>query len=655
MNKLTTLLLSVGISLFFTGMSLPCAAQPEVTAWGNMTGIRIDGQLMRFETSLRVVSADWAKNIRTGKERQNPMYKRDGKNQIITTRIDSLFFTETFTESGVGQANVEIKAAAHKDTLLAGAFLCVELPDDLYANGSLELIDAQKISFSQTAIPGGGAELLRMAAKGIRLISPGQQLEVSFGESTTVIVKASPEMGIVEVYLPLMTATIKAGQSVEKSFSMKVSGNIDHSPVTLTLDPSVQGREFAGFGGNFRLQNPTTDPPVIDYCLENLRVAWGRVEMPWRFWHPKDSITDPLAEAEKNGIHPRVQAAMEMAQRLHKLGMPVIISDWSAPNWAITGEFRFRRQPGDPWGNPLNEEKMEEIYASITAYILYMKKHYGVEAAMFSFNESDLGINVRQTDEEHTRLIRGLGKYMASKGLKTKLLLGDTADANGHPFIQHAMNDPEAKPFIGAISFHSWRGFETETLQQWADAATRMNLPLLVGEGSIDAAAWRYPDIFEEQIYALDEINLYTRILAICQPASILQWQLTADYSPLSGGGVFGNNAEPLHPTRRFYNLKQLAATPAGVYAIPVTSDKPSVNCAALGNSKKGAYAVHIVNNDAARVVTVTGIPEKVKKLKMYVTDAQRNMEMRGEIPVVNGEVKFQLEAVSFTSLMTGK
>ena len=74
--------------------------------------------------------------------------------------------------------------------------------------------------------------------------------------------------------------------------------------------------------------------------------------------------------------------------------------------------------------------------------------------------------------------------------------------------------------------------------------------------------AYRYPQIFNEQSFALYEINLYLRILSIAQPKSILQWQLTADYSILAGGGIFNDNG-PLRPTRRFWNLKQLAATPA--------------------------------------------------------------------------------------------
>ena len=47
---------------------------------------------MEFETSLRVVSADWSDESATGKERQRPNYTRRGREQVISTRIDSLFF-----------------------------------------------------------------------------------------------------------------------------------------------------------------------------------------------------------------------------------------------------------------------------------------------------------------------------------------------------------------------------------------------------------------------------------------------------------------------------------------------------------------------------------------------------------------------------------
>lgn len=241
---------------------------------------------------------------------------------------------------------------------------------------------------------------------------------------------------------------------------------------------------------------------------------------------------------------------------------------------------------------------------------------------------------------------------METKGLKTKLLLGDNSDANSWQFINTAMNDAAAVPYIGAISFHSWRGWETATLQKWADAATKLNVPLLVGEGSIDAAAWQYPGIFQEPTYALEEINLYTRLLAICQPASILQWQLTADYSPLAGGGIFGDNS-PLHSTQRFWNLKQLANTPKDVYAMPIKSTHTDVSCAALGNRSSGIYTIHVVNNGAERQATITGIPAKVQKVQIYITNQQDAVKSMGIKKIVNGQLQFKLPARSFVTVVS--
>ncbi len=80
------------ICLFFFHLGLQ--AQPEVQAWGNLRGIRVEGQLMRFESSIRVVGADWTQERATARERNWTQYRRTGDLQTINTRIDSLFFLE---------------------------------------------------------------------------------------------------------------------------------------------------------------------------------------------------------------------------------------------------------------------------------------------------------------------------------------------------------------------------------------------------------------------------------------------------------------------------------------------------------------------------------------------------------------------------------
>src|SRR5690606_25608565 len=143
---------------------------------------------------------------------------------------------------------------------------------------------------------------------------------------------------------------------------------------------------------------------------------------------PEESM-NPLEEARAGRLHPRVAAAMEMARDLALRGMPVVVAVWFPPTWAIPDGEGLPRAPQGPPGSPLDPRKMERIHESIADYLVFMKEAYGVEAVLFSFNESDIGIDVRQSAEEHARLNRELGAYFGTRGLATRMLLGDTSDA----------------------------------------------------------------------------------------------------------------------------------------------------------------------------------------------------------------------------------
>jgi hypothetical protein len=612
-------------------------AQAEFMPYGNLNGIRIKGQLMPFNTSINVVGNSWIKIKSTGKELQKPQFKRIGNLQIVNTAIDSLDFIVTNEDIGYGKVKLTIKCTINHDTTVKGIYLGARLPKTVYTNSAADIKRAGTMPQSP---------ITTISFKGNQ-----QQITITPGQPSAIIQPNNDTLKYIQLYFPVCEGRLNKGDVFEKSFSINVTGIVDHSAATLQMDTTSPGRNFMGLGGNFRLQNAKTDPQVIDYCLKNLNVVWGRVEMPWHNWQPAIN-QDPIATADSGFLNEHVKRSMEMAQKLYKLSIPIILSAWTPPQWAVVGPLKYGPNKNGVWGNSLLADNMQQIYKSITDYIIYLKTHYNVEVKYFSFNESDLGINIRQTGREHAELIKGLGAYFKSKNLSTKLLLGDNSDATTYKFIYPAMNDPEALPYIGAVSFHSWRGWDTPTLQKWADAAKKLNLPLLVGEGSIDASAWAYPAYFEEESYALEEINLYTRLIAICQPQSILQWQLTADYSPLTGGGIFGDNG-PLRPTRRFWQLKQLASTPSNLYVFPLVADNDNISCTALGNSFTGTYNFHIVNNSAARQVHLKGLPYAVKTLNVYITDSKHNIKKVEKIKVINHQAEFKLYARCFTTLST--
>jgi len=641
-------------TILFLACAVAAFAQPEVMAWGNLTGLRIEGHLLELATSLCVAQSGLGELTCTAREKQQNTYSRHGKIETVAIQMRqarwSMNATESVEDTGPGTARIAVEFTSPGEAQIGGAFLAIDLPADVFSGGSVDFVEADPETAGHATLASGGpgqTETLRATAKGARFLSRARQLEVTFDERTAVIVRRGNQ-GF-QALLAVLTGKTGSGQTGKRTFSFKVTGEIDQNPVEITLDPSHPGQLFDGLGGNFRLQNPRTDPPAIDYNLENLRVAWGRVEMPWSLWHPEED-TDPLSDARSANVNPQVRQAMEMARRLARKGIPVIVSAWQAPLWAVLNAPAGA--DAAPQRSRLNPAKMERIRDSITAYLLFLKEKYGVEAAMFSFNESDIGINVLQSPREHAELIQNFGAWFARQGLATKLALGDTSDANPIDFIKPAMRDPEAVRYVAALDFHSWRGCTDERLAEWRDAARELNVPLVVAEGSTDAAAWRYPQIFAEQSFALYEINLYLRILSIAQPRSILQWQLTADYSLLAGGGIFNDNG-PLRPTRRFWNLKQLAATPPRSFSLPVScNQRPNLTCAAFGNLADGIYTVHIVNNGATRQATLTGLPTSVKELRAWVTDAGRGMAELDRIPALEGKAEFPLPATSYTTVI---
>jgi hypothetical protein len=140
--------------------------------------------------------------------------------------------------------------------------------------------------------------------------------------------------------------------------------------------------------------------------------------------------------------------------------------------------------------------------------------------------------------------------------------------------------------------------------------------------------------------------------MSICQPLSILQWQLTSDYSPLSGGGIFGKEG-PLEPTQRFWNLKQLASTPEGLNYFPLTCDRSDVTCAGMGNNNTGKYTIHFVNNGAERKVLISGVPAKIHGFRIFSTSKTQSMQEGKPVSVSNGKAVFLLPSGCFTTLTT--
>jgi hypothetical protein len=79
-------------------------------------------------------------------------------------------------------------------------------------------------------------------------------------------------------------------------------------------------------------------------------------------------------------------------------------------------------------------------------------------------------------------------------------------------------------------------------------------VPLLVGEGGLDPAAHQYRAVFLEPWFCINEAAQYVEICRVAQPLSILHWQLTSDYSILTGG-MADDRFNPRRDSGRSNNL----------------------------------------------------------------------------------------------------
>lgn len=594
----------------------PDKVHTEVMAWSNITGVRMDGELVDFESTLRVGNPDRYMES-TGRERQNNVrYHREGDTQIVRIPLHGAHFTQKVTDVDSNTVHLQWTAEAD-ETIDEGAYFCLSFSGDNYSDATFGI-----------------------RGKKVEIESSSRKISLTFDRKIRMFTRN--EGGCMTLFVTLMPS-LRKGEKTELSAVMKTDCVRSSSKAAIALDLNRPGNKFIGFGGNFRLQNPKNDPAVIDYCLDNMRVAMGRVELPWRYWHPDETVDPTQSE-----LHPHVRQSLELARRLESMGMPVALACWFPPQWAL--EPGSVRKSGGVAALRLDPQKKESIYRSLCSYIRYAKDMYGVEFDYFSFNESDIGIDVLHTAEEHAEFIKEFGAVLAEEGLPCKMFLGDNSDATTIDFIKPALADSETHRYIGAVSFHSWRGCDDETLRKWAQAAESINVPLIVGEGSTDAAAHRYPMIFNESTFALYEINLYTRICAICQPMTILQWQLTSDYSPLWGNGIYGSEG-PLRPTQRFWNLRQLSMTAENSFSVPAECDKENLNVAAFSNIARNETTVHIVNNGAACEAEITGLTDNAGQAVTYVTNAGEHSFARLLTPSA-GCLKVTLPAESFVTII---
>ena len=375
--------------------------------------------------------------------------------------------------------------------------------------------------------------------------------------------------------------------------------------VTVRVDPGDRRQTMEGFGGNYakgRFRMDTPNDAAGEYTLKHLKPAHARVGVPLPLWEPQNDNDDPRAAAtagfKDEGTARNVFLLM---QDLSKRGIPMVASVWDAPDWMVTNpEQRNQRL--------VPREKWPELIESMVQFLAVAKDRYGVTVSYISFNEADGGYHVKFTSAEIADFMKQATPRLRAAGLKCLWLAGDTANGrNCVPYTKPLLEDPELKPLLGPVSFHSWDALSApeESYRAIYDLAKAHGKPVWCMEAGWDAQLWqRRPPIWDTWENAQNLALAYHRSIALAGSSLIDYWEYQEDY-PLVGAG--GKEYPALAMVRQMAE-----AFGPGTVMLGATADNPAVHVLA-GRAKDGSVRLWLLNAGGEGSVTVSGLPKEAK------------------------------------------
>jgi O-glycosyl hydrolase len=484
------------------------------------------------------------------------------------------------------------------------------------------------------------------------------QFAVSFKPQVQVLLQDNRKWSDHFVLLGFLhKGALKKGLKVSTNIGLECARTADLPPVALKLDHAKVRYKIRGIGGNYCFGVNT---PVTRYTLENLRPTYARTEMKLGLLKLKAGVRAPgpddwtaaVKAADKPGSP--IRCDLEVMKALTGKKIP-----FSATIWRLPSRMYTKPPTGKHSHNRIAPGKWNEVLDCIGAYLLYAKKHYGVEPDLFSFNEPNIAVWVGFNAEEHREAIKRIGTHLRRKGLKTSMLLADASPARDtHKYALPAAKDPEAMKHVGAVAFHSWGGASPRQYGAWADLARKHKLPLIVAEAGVDAGAWRDKS-FRTFPYAVREMVHYQELFLHARPQAVLRWEYTADYSLVDWDRKTG----AVRPTERYALQKHWCTfIPPGSENLATKTEDGAVLLTAFRHRRpKGEaggaggfdYSLHVSNSGPARKVQLTGLPGGITELNAVRTARGVLFRKLKPEPVKNGALTLTLPRQSLTTLTT--
>jgi hypothetical protein len=647
-----------------------CAAEPPETAHfdgaGRLVMLAAAGEPVRVTGEIRVAGPNWgfigygATWAATG-----IVYAATPGESVwsgfIPLANGGLARYEQRVQSLTNGARVSLEVRAENDLTLEGVYYGLQLPVRDFAEGQATFWRGTSVVASARTppiyTPEQNSRFLDGDAERVTVQADPYRIRVELDRPRPAILQDEREWGSLSYTLLIgfgRGPRMLRGETARVSFTLDLAGEPDREPVQIVLAPDAPaGERFEGFGGNFIYG---LDSAMTTSLIERLEPVRARVEMALFDWEPEndDPHADHVAwarfearDVEGSAMRARFEIAAKLAQR----GVPLAISVWDLPEWMYAGPPRGRGV-----GKRIVPEGLwPEVLESAGAYLLHLKKRYGVEPELFSFNEPELGVRVLFTAEQHRDMIRRFGERFEALGLKTRVMLADVSQPRGtESFGVYALSDPACIPRIGSVAFHTWGGATALEYEAWRRVARRFGLPLDVTELGLDGGVCRAPHEMTTPRYAIQEAHLMVQVLAHARPRSALLWEYTDDY-PLLAESRDAAGRVVLRDTPRLRFLEQLIrGTPKPAEAAEVRSSRLEVAAAAFRSVDSGkgtALALHLVNTSAARLAEITGLPADLKQMEALILPVAGEVPIKERVIVKQGRAELMLPAWSLVTL----
>jgi hypothetical protein len=434
------------------------------------------------------------------------------------------------------------------------------------------------------------------------------------------------------------------GVGLESATSTSVSAITSSAPVGATvfiyLNQGYQTME--GVGGNYPDGRYGWDPQdaVGEYTLNHLNPTHVRIGIPIIAWEPTNDNANPNSfDWNRFNDAGNVHDMFLLLQEFHQRGIPIVGSVFDVPDWAVSNPSNDRQRL-------IPSSLYDEVVESIAAFLIRARDVYGVTIPYVSFNEPNLGVDVRFTPSELADFILHAGPRFSSLGLPTKWLGADTSTAvDCLPYAKALLGNASVRPYIGPVSFHTYKGTD-------ADFGAVAQLASQYGR-AVWAAEVGYhpqlndvePDPRETWEHALKTAIVYYRVLRYSRAAVLDYWHYQ------DGGSYELMNRSTLTPYHVYYVVKQLADhLPVGSQVVGTASSADHILSIAATHEAKNLFMAHLINTQSdPSTITLLGLP--TTQLTAQRTSETEHIAPIGEHPITDGTLTLSLPGSSVTTL----